>query len=107
MWFCKKLFGAKKIQSVVDISLLYTIEEGHRKDLLLQKQLIDEKHQRELKTAYYRGHWEAQAEIFAAIRREPDKYHEFIEEYRAGEIPPLTWENVDKYVQALKSQSKP
>jgi len=91
------------------MSILRVLEEGHKRELLQQKLLFDEKLQGEqgkIRNAYWRGYGEAQADIFAAIQKEPDMYHEFIERHRAGEIPPLTWANVDKYVQALKVKSK-
>lgn len=97
----KKLFSVKKSPYADNMPLLQIMEEGHKRELLQQKMISDAYLQRELKSAYSRGYGEAQADIFAAIKKEPEQYHEFIEKHRTSEIPPLTWENVEKDVQII------
>ena len=85
MCFFKKLFSIKKNPAGGDMSILRVLEEGHKRELLQQKLLFDEKLQGEqgkIRNAYWRGYGEAQADIFAAIQKEPDMYHEFIERHR-------------------------
>lgn len=101
MCFFKKLFKVKKNPAGGYMNVLHALEEGRKKELLLQKTLFDEKLQRETRNAYSRGYGEAQADIFAAIRKDPDQYHEFIEKHRTSEIPLLTWENVEKDVKII------
>lgn len=89
MRFFKKLFGAKKIPyvgtGIFRMSLLLkSVEEGHKKELLQQKLITDEMFQKELKSAYSRGYGDAMAELFGAIQKEPDMYHEFIERHRGA-----------------------
>ena len=79
----KKLFCVKKIPYADNMPLLQIIEEGHKRELVQQKMISDEMFQKELKSAYSRGYGEAQADIFAAIKKEPEQYHEFIEKHRA------------------------
>ena len=76
----KKLFCAEKRH--VDMPLLQIMEEGHKRELLQQKLISDVYLQKELKFAYSRGYGEAQADIFAAIKKEPEHYHAFIEKHR-------------------------
>ena len=66
------------MNSLIPDPLLQIIEEGHKRELVQQKMISDEMFQKELKSAYSRGYGEAQADIFAAIKKEPEKYHEFI-----------------------------
>ena len=85
MWYFKKWFCAKKRLYVENSSadeIFRMLDDGQKRELLQQKMLSDEMFQRELKSAYYRGYGEAEAKIFAAIQKEPDKYHEFIEKHR-------------------------
>ena len=84
MCFFKKLFSVKKSPYADNMPLLQIMEEGHKRELLQQKMLSDEMFQRELKSAYSRGYGEAQADIFAAIKKEPEQYHEFIEKHRGA-----------------------
>ena len=83
----RKLFCAEKIPTV-DLSLLQLLEETQKREMLYRSRIIDEKHQRDLKSEYYKGHWHAQAAIFAAMRKEPDKYLAFIEKHRVEKGDP-------------------
>jgi 16S rRNA C967 or C1407 C5-methylase (RsmB/RsmF family) len=101
MCFFKKLFKVKKNPAGGYMNVLHALEERHQRELVQQKLIADEMFQRELKSAYSRGYGEAQADIFAAIKKDPDQYHEFIEKHRTSEIPLLTWENVEKDVKII------
>ena len=66
------------MNSLIPDPLLQIIEEGHKRELVQQKMISDEMFQKELKSAYSRGYGKAQADIFAAIKKEPERYYEFI-----------------------------
>ena len=77
-----ELFSVKKSPYADNMPLLQIMEERHQRELVQQKLITDEMFQRELKSAYSRGYGEAEAKIFAAIQKEPEQYHAFIEKHR-------------------------
>lgn len=86
----RKLFCAEKspIVLTVELSLLQCIEERHKRELLNLSQKsreMDVKFQRDLKSEYYKGYGDAQADIFAAMRKEPDQYLAFTDNYTKKE----------------------
>lgn len=78
----KKLFCAKKNPACGYMSVLHALDERHNGELLQQKMILDGKAQAEIRNAYWRGYGEAQADIFAALKKEPEQYHAFIENHR-------------------------